>query len=67
MNNKNAFTFIKVEEGIEVAWAQIMFNNLCTELDRWIKMQEKMQMDKKQKDKRKNFHSTLVLEQLFMF
>jgi hypothetical protein len=56
-----------VEEGIEVAWAQIMFNNLCTELDRWIKMQEKMQMDKKQKDKRKNFHSTLVLEQLFMF
>ncbi len=28
MSNKNAFTFMKVEEGIEVDWAQIMFNNL---------------------------------------
>ncbi len=42
MSNKNAFAFMKVEEGIEVAWAKIMFNNLCSELDRWIKMQEKM-------------------------
>ncbi len=42
MSNKNALTFMKVEEGIEVDWAQIMFNNLCNELDRWTKMQEKM-------------------------
>jgi hypothetical protein len=33
---KNAF--MKVEEGIEVDWAQILFNNLCSEFDRWMKM-----------------------------
>jgi hypothetical protein len=43
MSNKNALTFMKVEEGIEVDWAQILFNNLCGELDRWMKMHEKMQ------------------------
>lgn len=43
MNNKNTLTFIKVEDGIEVDWAQIIFNNLCNELERWTKMQEKMQ------------------------
>ncbi len=29
---------MKVEEGLEVDWAHIMFNNMCNELDRWIKM-----------------------------
>jgi hypothetical protein len=43
MSNKNALTFMKVEEGIEVDWAQNLFKNLCSELDRWTKMQEKMQ------------------------
>jgi hypothetical protein len=38
MTNKNALTFMKAEEGIEVNWAQIMFNNLCSELDRWTNM-----------------------------
>jgi hypothetical protein len=38
MNNKNALTFMKMEEGIEVDWAKIMFNNLCSEVDRWTKM-----------------------------
>jgi len=38
MNNKNALTFMKVEKGIDVDWAQIMFNNLCSGLDRWTKM-----------------------------
>jgi hypothetical protein len=42
MSNKNALTFMKVEDEIEVDWAQIIFNNLCNELDRWTKMQEKM-------------------------
>ncbi len=42
MNNRNEFTFIKVEEGFEVDWEYIMFNNLCSELDRWTKMQKKM-------------------------
>jgi hypothetical protein len=29
---------MKVEDGIEVDWAHIIFNNLCGELDRWTKM-----------------------------
>ncbi len=44
MSNKNALTFMKVEEEIEVDWAYILFNNMCNELDRWTKMQEKMQV-----------------------
>jgi len=43
MSNKNALTIMKVKEGIEVDWAQILFYNLCSELDRWMKMQKKMQ------------------------
>ncbi len=39
-----------MEEGIEVDWAKIMFNNLCSEVDRWTKMQEKMQARGKQED-----------------
>jgi hypothetical protein len=38
MSNKNALTFMKVEEEIEVDWAYILFNNMCNELDRWTKM-----------------------------
>ncbi len=38
MSNMNAFTFGKVEEGIEVDLTHIMFNNLCNELDGWTKM-----------------------------
>ncbi len=30
---------MKMEEGLEVDWAHIMFNNLSSELDRWTKMQ----------------------------
>ncbi len=47
MNNKNEFTFKKVEEGFEEDQEQIMFNNLCNELDRWTKMQKKMQLEGK--------------------
>lgn len=43
MNNTNALTFMKVKDWIEVDWAHIIFNNLCSELDRWTKMHEKMQ------------------------
>ncbi len=43
ISNKNVLTVMKVEEGIVVDWAQILFYNLCSELDRWMKMQEKMQ------------------------
>jgi hypothetical protein len=64
MSNKNAMTIMKVEE---VDWAQILFKNLCSELDRWTKMDEKMQTWVKQKDNKKIYHSTLVLEILFMY
>jgi hypothetical protein len=33
---------MKVEDGIDVDWAQIIFNNMCNELNRRTKMQEKM-------------------------
>ncbi len=29
---------MKVEDGIEVDWAQIIFNNMCNELNRQTKM-----------------------------
>jgi hypothetical protein len=44
-----------------------MFSNLCSELDRWIKMQKKMQVDGKQKDKKKTCHLALVLETLLRY
>ncbi len=40
---------------------------MCNELDRWTKMQEKMQTIGKQEDKKEICHSTLVLERLFMY
>lgn len=40
---------------------------MCYELDRWTKMQKKMQLDGKQKDKKETYHSTLFLEQLFKY
>ncbi len=43
-SNKNALTFMKVEEEIEVDWAYIMFSNMCNELIIWTKMQENMQV-----------------------
>ncbi len=36
---------MKVEEGLKVDWAHIMFNNLCNRLDRWTKMESKMQVN----------------------
>jgi len=34
-SNKNAITLMKVEKGKKVDWAQIIYNSLCRELDRW--------------------------------
>jgi hypothetical protein len=62
MNNKNALTFMKVEEEIEVGWAYIMFNNMCNELDRWTKMKEKMQVGGSWRTRIFFCHSMLVLE-----
>jgi hypothetical protein len=61
LNNRNPFTFMKVKEGTKVDWPYIMFNNLCSELDRWTKMKVKMQVDVKHGDKKETYHSRLVL------
>jgi hypothetical protein len=34
-SNKNVVTLLKVEKGKKVDWAQIIYNSLCRELDRW--------------------------------
>jgi len=34
-NNRNVITLVRVEKGQMVDWAQIIFNSLCSELDRW--------------------------------
>jgi len=62
MNNKNALTFMIVEEEIEIDWAYIMFNNMCNELDRWTKMKEKMQVGGSWRTRIFFCHSMLVLE-----
>ncbi len=36
-SNKNAITLMRIEKGKKVDWAQIIYNNLCSELDRWYK------------------------------
>jgi hypothetical protein len=38
MNNMNTLSIMKVEERLRVDWAQLMFNNMCSEYDRWTKM-----------------------------
>jgi hypothetical protein len=38
MNIRNTLSFTKVEERLHVDWAQLMFNNMCNELDKWTKM-----------------------------
>jgi hypothetical protein len=40
---------------------------MCNELDIWTKIHEKMQTWGKQEDKKEIYHSTLVLERLFMY
>ncbi len=67
MNNGNALTFMKVEEGLEVDQAHVMFNNTCNELDRWIKMQSKMEVDGKQEDFKKTYYLALMSERLFKY
>jgi len=67
MYNKSELTFMKVEEALEVDWAHIMFNNLCSRLDRWTKMQSNMQVNGKYEDRIETCYSTLVLERLFRY
>jgi hypothetical protein len=53
---KNVITLVRVEKGQKVDWAQIIFNNLCSELDWWYKYVKESKGDKKN-----TYQSTLVL------
>ncbi len=46
-SNKNAITLMRAKKGQKVDWAQIIFNSLCSELDRWYKYVKEKQGDKK--------------------
>ncbi len=35
--DKNVITLVRAEKGQDVNWAQIVFNSMCSELDRWYK------------------------------
>jgi hypothetical protein len=45
--NKTAITLVRVEKGQHVDWAQIIFNSLCSEFDRWYKCVKENKGDKK--------------------
>jgi hypothetical protein len=51
---------VKAKKGQQVDWAQIMFNSLCSELDRWYKYVKDNKGDKKD-----ICQSTLVLTKIF--
>jgi hypothetical protein len=57
LKNKNAITLVKIEKGQKVNWAQIIFNSLCSELDRWYKY-----VKDNKKDKKDTCQSALVLQ-----
>jgi hypothetical protein len=46
-SNKNAITLMMVKKGHKIDWAQIIFNSLCSELDRWYKYVKDNKGDKK--------------------
>ncbi len=50
---------MKVEKGKKVNWAQIIFNNLCSELDQWYKYVKENKGDKKD-----TCQSTLILTKI---
>jgi hypothetical protein len=45
-NNKNVITLVKAEKGQKVDWAHIIFNNLCSELNKWYKYVNENKGDK---------------------
>jgi hypothetical protein len=61
-NDKNAITLMRTEKGKKVDWAQIIYNSLCSELDRWYKYVKDNKGDKKDK-----YQSTLILTKIFKY
>jgi len=59
-SNKNAITLVEVEKGQHVDWAHIIFNSLCSEMDRWYKYVKENKGDKKD-----TYQFALELEKIF--
>jgi len=59
-NNKNAIALVRTKKGQKVSWAHIIFNSLCSELDRWYKYVKENKGDKKD-----TCQSALVLAKIF--
>jgi hypothetical protein len=53
---------MKVEKGQKVNWAHIIFNSLCSELDRWYKHVKDNKGDKKY-----TYQFALVLAKIFWY
>jgi len=53
---------VRVEKGQKVDWAQIIFNSLCSELDRWCKYVKENKGDRKD-----TCQSALVLAKIFQY
>jgi len=53
---------MRVEKGQKVDWAQIIFNSLCSELDRWYKY-----VKENKGDKRNTYQFALVLAKKFQY
>ncbi len=50
---------MKIKKGQKVNWAHIIFNSLCSELDRWYKY-----VKDNKRDKKDTCQSTLVLAKI---
>jgi hypothetical protein len=53
---------MSVKKGQKVDWAQIIFNNMCSELDRWYKYVKENKGDKKN-----TYQCALVLAKIFRY
>ncbi len=61
-NNTNVITLMRAKKGQEVDWAQIIFNNMCSELDQWYTYVKENKGDKKN-----TCTSTLILVNIFQY
>jgi hypothetical protein len=61
-SNKNVITLVKTKKGQKVDWAHIIFNCLCSELDRWYKY-----INENKGDKKDICQSALVLAKIFQY
>jgi len=58
----HAITLVKTKKKQKVDWAQIIFNSLCSELDRWYKYVKENKGDKKD-----TCQFALVLAKIFLY